>query len=36
VPFISSGLVVNDKGIIVGEDTVGRELFVLTQAFGGE
>ena len=36
VPFISSGLVVNDNGIVVGEDTVGRELFVLTQAFGGE
>lgn len=34
-PFISSGLIVNDNGMVVGEDTVGRELFVLSQAFGG-
>ena len=36
IQFISSGLIANDRVIFVGEDTVGRELFVISQAFGGE
>jgi len=35
IQFISSGLIANDKVVFVGEDTVGRELFVISQAFGG-
>lgn len=35
IQFISSGLIANDKVVFVGENTVGRELFVISQAFGG-
>lgn len=31
--FISSGIILNDKAIYVGENTVGRELLVISQAF---
>lgn len=34
IPFISSGIILNDKAIYVGDDTVGRELLVISQAFG--
>ena len=33
VEFISSGVVVNDNGIVVGSATTGRELMMISQAF---
>lgn len=33
VPYVASGLVVNSKGAIVGSQTVGPELFIITKAF---
>jgi translation initiation factor 6 len=34
VEFISSGVVANDRGVVVGAATSGRELMVISQAFG--
>ena len=34
VEFISSGVVANDRGVVVGTATTGRELMVISQAFG--
>jgi len=31
--FVSSGIILNDKAIYVGENTVGRELLLISQAF---
>lgn len=36
IEFISSGIIANDKGVVVGSSTTGRELMVITQAFGVE
>ncbi len=33
IPFVASGIVVNSKGAIVGTQTSGPELFILTKAF---
>lgn len=33
VEFISSGIVVNDNGVVVGSATTGRELMTISQAF---
>lgn len=33
VEFISSGIVVNDSGVVVGTATTGRELIMISQAF---
>ncbi len=33
VPFISSGIVVNDKAILVGSETTGPELFMIGKVF---
>ncbi len=32
--FISNGLIANDKGVIVGSKTTGKELMIITQALG--
>ena len=34
VPFIKSGLIVNNKGIIVGENTTGPEILRIRRGFG--
>jgi len=34
-PFVSAGMILNDNAIYVGENTIGRELMVISQAFGG-
>lgn len=33
IPFVTSGILVNSKGAIVGTQTSGPELFILTKAF---
>lgn len=33
IPYVTSGLIVNSKGAIVGSQTVGPEMFVITKAF---
>ncbi|MEM3637827.1 MAG: translation initiation factor IF-6 [Conexivisphaerales archaeon] len=33
VPYVASGLIVNSKGAIVGSQTVGPEMFIITKAF---
>lgn len=32
-PFVSSGLVINDKGILIGEKTIGEEILKIEEAF---
>ncbi len=33
IPYVTSGLIANSKGGIVGSQTVGPEMFVITKAF---
>ena len=33
VPFVSSGIIVNDKAILVGSETTGPELFIMGKVF---
>jgi translation initiation factor 6 len=34
IEFVSSGIVANDNGVVVGSSTTGRELMIISQAFG--